>query len=178
MKTLYHGSHVAVPEPLARAGRKNLDFGRGFYLTSIEEQAKAWAIIIAGRKGRNVNPVLNIYTFDSEAFESGRSGRSAPLQESKPSALHSEPVRHRPLPDIYRKYHLARKGGRGMRDSVLWRKQSHIIVMLAEELQIDMERALDLYYSTRTCRELADPNSGLQLMSDYYILENILDELQ
>lgn len=65
MKTLYHGSHVAVPEPLARAGRKNLDFGRGFYLTSIEEQAKAWAIIIAGRKGRNVNPVLNIYTFDS-----------------------------------------------------------------------------------------------------------------
>jgi elongation factor P hydroxylase len=66
MKTLYHGSHVAVPEPLARAGRKNLDFGRGFYLTSIEEQAKAWAIIIAGRKGRNVNPVLNIYTFDSE----------------------------------------------------------------------------------------------------------------
>ena len=35
MKTLYHGSHVAVPEPLARAGRKNLDFGRGFYLTSI-----------------------------------------------------------------------------------------------------------------------------------------------
>ena len=35
-----------------------------------------------------------------------------------------------------------------MRDTVLWRKQSHIIIMLAETLQIDAERALDLFYST------------------------------
>ncbi len=33
-----------------------------------------------------------------------------------------------------------------MRDTVLWRKQSHIIIMLAEALQIDAERALDLFY--------------------------------
>lgn len=65
-----------------------------------------------------------------------------------------------------------------MRASVLWRKQSHIIVLLSEELQIDVERALDLFYSTKTYQMLSEPKYGLQLMSDYYILENILEELQ
>lgn len=65
-----------------------------------------------------------------------------------------------------------------MRDSVLWRKLSHITMLLAEALQIDAERALDLLYSTNTYRQLTNPKSGLQLMSDQYILENILDELK
>ena len=65
-----------------------------------------------------------------------------------------------------------------MRDSVLWRKMSHVIVLLAETLQIDAERAIDLFYSTKTYHQLTDPNSGLQLMSDQYILENVLDELK
>lgn len=65
-----------------------------------------------------------------------------------------------------------------MRDSVLWRKESSIIMMLAEILQIDAERALNLFYSTKTYRQLSDPQYGLQLMSDKYLVENILAELQ
>lgn len=65
-----------------------------------------------------------------------------------------------------------------MRDNVLWRKQSHIIMMLADTLQIDAERALDLYYSTRTARQLSDARYGLQLMSDQYLLEDILEEIR
>ena len=65
-----------------------------------------------------------------------------------------------------------------MRDSVLWRKESSIIMMLAEVLQIDAERALNLFYSTKTYRQLSDPQYGLQLMSDKYLVENILAELQ
>ena len=65
-----------------------------------------------------------------------------------------------------------------MRDNVLWRKQSHIIMMLAETLHIDAERALDLYYSTKTAAQLADARFGLQLMSDQYILEDILTEIR
>ena len=65
-----------------------------------------------------------------------------------------------------------------MRDTVLWRKQSHIIIMLAEALQIDAERALDLFYSTNTCQQLSDPKYGLQLMSDQDILDNIMMEIQ
>lgn len=65
-----------------------------------------------------------------------------------------------------------------MRDAVLWRKISHITILLAETLQIDVERALDLFYSTDTYTQLTNPKSGLQLMSDQYILENILTELK
>ena len=65
-----------------------------------------------------------------------------------------------------------------MRDSVLWRKQSHIIMALAEILHIDAEQALDLFYSTETCRQFSDPKYGLQVMSDQYIIENILNEIQ
>mgnify|MGYP003420155179 FL=1 len=64
-----------------------------------------------------------------------------------------------------------------MRDSVLWRKISHVIVLLSEALHVDAERAIDLFYSTKTYRLLTDPKSGLQLMSDKYILEDVLAEL-
>ena len=65
-----------------------------------------------------------------------------------------------------------------MRDNVLWRKQSTIIMMLAEELGISSERALDIFYSTNTCRQLSNPKTGLQLMSDGYVLEDTINELQ
>ena len=65
-----------------------------------------------------------------------------------------------------------------MRDNVLWRKESRIVLALAAALSIDAERALDVYYSTQTAQQLADPKYGLQLMSDGYIVENILAELR
>lgn len=66
MMTLYHGSHTAVQQPLVKVGRKNVDFGQGFYLTRLEEQASTWAEIIASRRGRNAIPVVSTYTFDRE----------------------------------------------------------------------------------------------------------------
>jgi hypothetical protein len=66
MITFYHGSDMEVQQPLAKAGRRNLDFGQGFYLTNIKEQAEAWAAIIASRKGRNVKPVVSVFRFDEE----------------------------------------------------------------------------------------------------------------
>lgn len=65
-----------------------------------------------------------------------------------------------------------------MRDTVLWRKQSRIVMMLAEKLQIDAERALDIFYSTKTYQQLSDPKYGLQLMSDDYIMEELVNELR
>ena len=38
-QTLYHGSNVIVEQPLVSIGRKDLDFGPGFYLTPLFEQA-------------------------------------------------------------------------------------------------------------------------------------------
>lgn len=65
-----------------------------------------------------------------------------------------------------------------MRDTVLWRKQSRIVMMLADALKIDAERALDIFYSTKVYQQLSDPKYGLQLMSDDYILEELIEELR
>ena len=40
---LFHGSSIVVSEPRIGFSRSNLDFGRGFYATSIRTQAERWA---------------------------------------------------------------------------------------------------------------------------------------
>lgn len=66
MMTLYHGSDVCVENPLAKAGRKNLDFGRGFYLTTLRKQAEAWASIIATLKSKLTSGIVSVYNFDRD----------------------------------------------------------------------------------------------------------------
>lgn len=63
-----------------------------------------------------------------------------------------------------------------MRDSVRWRKQSRIVLMLAQELNISEEEALDRFYNSHTYTFFADPSRGLQAMSDRYIVDEILQE--
>lgn len=65
-----------------------------------------------------------------------------------------------------------------MRDNVLWRKQSRIIMLLADILKISPERALDIYYSTKIYQQMSDPKYGLQLMSDDYVIEELVNELR
>ena len=40
---LYHGSNVIIEKPDLLKGRKNIDFGQGFYLTTEKSLAKKWA---------------------------------------------------------------------------------------------------------------------------------------
>lgn len=58
---LYHGSTVIVKSPLVTYGRDNLDFGKGFYTTSLQAQAEKWVqrFIALGKKS-----YVNIYQFD------------------------------------------------------------------------------------------------------------------
>jgi hypothetical protein len=65
-----------------------------------------------------------------------------------------------------------------MRDQVLWRKTARIATMLAECLNIDSVRALDILYNSHTFELLSNPESGLQLQSDRYILTDLLRELE
>ena len=65
-----------------------------------------------------------------------------------------------------------------MRKEVLWRKTSRIIIMLAAELDIEPQRALNLFYQTQTCRQLNDERYGLHLMSDTYIVNDLIEELR
>lgn len=72
MITLYHGSYAAVSQPQASRGRRNLDFGQGFYLTSLRTQAERWAQLVTERKTRNGIPQLNVYHFDETLASQSR----------------------------------------------------------------------------------------------------------
>lgn len=39
---LYHGSYLEIPRPDLAHSRANVDFGPGFYVTPIYEQAEKW----------------------------------------------------------------------------------------------------------------------------------------
>ena len=70
MMTLYHGAYVPVQAPLVKLGRKKVDFGQGFYLTKLYQQAESWAKTIAERKGRNTLPTVSSFSFDLDAVKS------------------------------------------------------------------------------------------------------------
>ena len=40
---VYHGDTEPISTPICKFDRPNLDFGQGFYVTNIREQAIAWA---------------------------------------------------------------------------------------------------------------------------------------
>ena len=62
---LYHGGTEVIESPVCKFGRPNLDFGQGFYLTDILEQAQSWASRQAS--DRKLNGVVNVYEFDYES---------------------------------------------------------------------------------------------------------------
>lgn len=65
-KTLYHGSLSIVEHPLVHVGRKDLDFGQGFYLTEIEQQAVSWAHVLQGRRKTEHPAYINVYELKDE----------------------------------------------------------------------------------------------------------------
>lgn len=62
---VYHGSISEVRTPLVSLGRKNLDFGQGFYVTDHKKQAISWANRMSRRK--LAPAILNIYDLDFES---------------------------------------------------------------------------------------------------------------
>lgn len=66
---LYHGSLKIVKYPLVNVGRKDLDFGQGFYTTDIQAQAEKWAKTLQSRRKQYKPAYLNIYNFDHSTIE-------------------------------------------------------------------------------------------------------------
>lgn len=60
---VYHGSTEIVKNPSTSIGRKNLDFGNGFYVTDLREQAVSWANRPVNRSKKRW---LNIYELNIE----------------------------------------------------------------------------------------------------------------
>jgi len=62
---LYHGSYMVIEKPDLIHSRTDVDFGRGFYLTPIYEQAEKWC----GKFKRRGKPgVISRYEFSESAY--------------------------------------------------------------------------------------------------------------
>ncbi len=65
-----------------------------------------------------------------------------------------------------------------MKDYILYRKITRIIMQLSDELQISPKRAMLLFfYNSTVGQQLHDPKYGYQLMSDTYIVNDNKAEL-
>ena len=62
---LYHGSDVVVQSPDVDHSREKIDFGRGFYVTPVYEQAVKWAERFKDAGGK---AYLSVYDFDEETL--------------------------------------------------------------------------------------------------------------
>lgn len=51
---VYHGGTEQIENPICKFGRKSLDFGQGFYVTDILEQAITWGENIALARNKAV----------------------------------------------------------------------------------------------------------------------------
>lgn len=60
---VYHGSYMEVKNPDVTVSRANVDFGKGFYTTSLHEQAIKWAKRFKVKRGCSV---VSIYEVDEE----------------------------------------------------------------------------------------------------------------
>lgn len=61
---VYHGGTDRIENPICKFGRKNLDFGQGFYLTDLLEQTITWSKNIASIRNKNI--IINKYKFNRE----------------------------------------------------------------------------------------------------------------
>ena len=67
---VYHGSMVEVQKPDVLHSRKDVDFGPGFYVTTLHDQAASWCnrfrkIVLA--------PVISIYELNEAVFDEMKS---------------------------------------------------------------------------------------------------------
>lgn len=64
---IYHGSYLKIETPKIITGKYTKDFGIGFYLTTLESQAKKWALKydtpVVNKYEYNENPNLKIKNF-------------------------------------------------------------------------------------------------------------------
>lgn len=70
MLELYHGSNVAIDKIDLSKGHINKDFGKGFYLTTLPQQAME----MAKRKARqflDAKPIVTTFLFDENELTSG-----------------------------------------------------------------------------------------------------------
>lgn len=65
-----------------------------------------------------------------------------------------------------------------LRIDQMWYKIGGVVMELAERLEISPEHALAIFYNSKTCDDLHNPDTALYLYSDAYIADEVIAELR
>lgn len=65
---LFHGSTMVIETPKLLDSQRLLDFGKGFYTTSNQEQAERWAKLKRRRSIENTKAIVSKYYLDDEVI--------------------------------------------------------------------------------------------------------------
>lgn len=61
-------------------------------------------------------------------------------------------------------------------DILMWNKIGRIVSLISKRLNIDPEKALDMFYTSETCKRLHDAKDYLYQMSDMYVVDELMLE--
>lgn len=62
---VFHGSDHVIQQPEYLGGKKDNDYGNGFYTTEYEERARSWAVL----NGSSENSIVNIYEIETGSMQ-------------------------------------------------------------------------------------------------------------
>ena len=65
-----------------------------------------------------------------------------------------------------------------LRTDQMWYKISGVVMALATQLDITTERAMGLFYESKVCEDLHNPETLLYTFSDAYIADEVIMELR
>ncbi|WP_291529638.1 DUF3791 domain-containing protein [Bacteroides sp. UBA939] len=60
----------------------------------------------------------------------------------------------------------------------MWNKIGRIVTLAAKQLNIEPERAFDVFYESKICERLHDSKDYLYMMGDHYIVDELVLDLQ
>lgn len=153
----YHGSFLEVEKPDLIHSRPNVDFGRGFYVTPLYEQAVKWC----GKfKHRGKNGIISRYEYDES-------------QESKLKILKFDSYSEEWLDFILN----CRSGKDLTANSILLQKKySRVIERFAKRQGLSLDAALKFFYHSEVYQLIRDGVSDMHCMSDEYLAEEMEQE--
>ncbi|MDR2563438.1 MAG: DUF3990 domain-containing protein [Prevotellaceae bacterium] len=152
---VFHGSDIFIQEVDLLKCKPNKDFGRGFYVTAIKQQAIEMAVRVAKWTGNK--PVITEFEFDEFAWED-EDLKTVRFEKYCEEWLDFVVLNRKPV--YYIKQIVA-----------------SIISQLLLEKQINEEKASDLFYTSKTFTQLADETSELYKRSWTEIYEMLKKEI-
>ena len=158
---LYHGSNTAIDGIDLNRCRPYKDFGRGFYLTDIREQAQR----MAARTARmfSGNPTLTMFEFD--------------LEEAQSSELKVKVFKE---PDWeWARFVMSNRDINTNTAKFLFEGISADVVRyLVERNDMDLQEAISTFHNSETFVKLEDFSTGLYIESPAYVYDLLMSELK